>query len=303
MLQGVIFDIQSVLSDTEALYKNNFIHRLKASGLKIASANPSSHESLHSCAMPLDNAPVPDIFLSLAKNLRLSLKECLVITDSEAGTIAAAAAGIPCVGFAKPHSVEQKLSCAYALLESFESADADYLYRTHAHALSYPARILTTERLFIREFSREDFPALYAMYAKPETTSFMDEVPSDYSTEFEKHLAYISGIYPLFDLALWGVFEKNTGTLIGRAGFSLPEDTNETFSLGYLIDVPYRRHGYAKECVSALLSYAKRQGASHISVKIKKSNIASQKTLEHCCTPYLFQRVEIESALYYHIHL
>ena len=73
---------------------------------------------------------------------------------------------------------------------------------------------------------------------------------------------------------------------MGRAGFSLPEDTTEYFSLGYLIDTPYRKQGYAKELVPALLFYAKEQGYTTISAKIKKENVASRKVLASCGFPY-----------------
>lgn len=201
------------------------------------------------------------------------------------GTTAASATGIPCIGLLSP-SGEQSLPLAYSLLESLEGIDVPYLRRTHAHALGYPADILETERLRIRELSKKDFPVLYAMCSAPETAVWMDETLSDYKTEQEKHAAYISNVYPLFDLALWGVFEKTTGKLIGRAGFSLPGNGEEAYSLGYLIDTPYRNNGYAKECIPPLLTYAKEQGGITIVANIKQNNLPSQRVLENCGYPY-----------------
>jgi len=229
-------------------------------------------------------------------------KHCLVITDSPSGIASARAAKLPCIGYAPTESTED-MSGAYALFEDFASIDVAYLCRTHAHAVGYPAEILSTERLFIREFSEEDFPALYAMCTKPSTASFMEEILSDYETEQEKHAAYIRTVYPVFDLALWGVFEKASGKLIGRAGFSLPDDTSDTFSLGYLIDVPYRGCGYAKELIPALLSYAKEQGYTEISARIKKENIASVRVLEQCGFPYECKEEAAKGILIYLIHL
>ncbi len=211
--------------------------------------------------------------------------EFLVLTDSAAGIASSRAAGIPCIGYA-PQESNEDMSGAYALFEDFASIDIGYLRRTHAHAVGYPAEILTTERLTVQEFSEADFPALFAMCTEPSTVSFMEETLSDYETEKEKHTAYIRNIYPIFDLALWGVYEKGSGKLIGRAGFSLPEDDSETFSIGYLIDVPYRRYGFAKELIPALLSYAKEQGYTEVSARIKKENTASIKVLEQCGFPY-----------------
>lgn len=265
MLRGVIFDVNGIVPTPEITYRDLLLHNLKTAGLQVTDTASSGFT-------------IPG----------LAPEQCLVITDSKAGTLTAKNAQIPCIGYTASDTANQNLSLAYALLESLESADADYLCRTHAHALSYPAQILTTHRLLVREFSKDDFPVLYAMCTHPETALFMEESLSDYAVEEEKHIAYLQNIYPFFDLALWGIYEKSSGTLIGRGGFSLPEDDDYTFSLGYLIDIPYRRQGYAKELVPALLSYAKEQGYPEVSAKIKPNNLASKRVLEQCGFPFTF---------------
>lgn len=296
----------------------SFIRHLKKAGLSLAIASSSalpvirqvveefgiagSFTALVSGANLPNPKPAPDIFLLAAKELGLSAKECLVIEDSAVGTMAAKAAGIPCIGFVNLNSGAQDLSRAYALLESFASADASYLRRTHAHALGEPAEILTTERLLVREFTKDDFPAVFAICKKPENADGLKEPLSDYATEKEKHDAYLSFAYPFFDLALWGIYEKSTGRLVGRAGFSPAEEENTSYSLGYLIDTPYQKNGYARECVPALLSYAKSLGTPSVTAKIKKTNTASLRVLAACGYPY---RLESDSAdtLIYRIFL
>lgn len=265
MLHGVIFDITDCIPDIEISYMKHLIRNLTTSGLKVTTTESSGF------AIP-----------------SLTPEECLVITDTASGVVTAKAAGIPCIGYIPPLFGRENISGTQSLIESFDSVDVDYLRRTHAHVLSYPAEILTTEHLFIREFSVDDFPALYAMCTAPETASFMEEQLSDYSTEQKKHAAYLQNVYPLFDLALWGIYEKDTGHLVGRAGFSLPMEDSDTFSLGYLIDVPYRGRGYAKECIPALLIYAKEQGYTTVSARIKKENLISINVLEQCGFPYVY---------------
>lgn len=320
MLYGVILNIDSVLfapkQAPEIPYIKSFILKLKDAGLRLAlvSLSPApaiqqltealsltgSFDALVSASDFLCRRSSPDMFLSGARQLGLLPSDCIVITDSSDSTQASKAAKIPCIGFIASGS--QRLPLAYALLESFESADSAYLYRTHAHALGYPAEILVTKRLSVRELSMEDFPALYAMCTAPDTMCRMNEVLSDFSTELEKHRAYLSNIYPLFDLALWGVYEKQTGTLIGRAGFSLSEEHSDVYTLGYLIDAPYRRQGFATECVSALLGYAKEQGAETVLVQIKTDNQASQKVLEACDFSYHKEK-SADGTLHYQIVL
>lgn len=291
MLKGVIFDIDGVITDTEPKvpFVKDFIRGLQVSGLKLAFASASPLPANH--------------FLFAAKELELSPEQCIVISDSETGTLAASAAEIPCIGFVNSNSGKQNLSRAYALLESFESADVSYLCRTHAHALGYPANILETERLLVRELSMTDFPALYSMCSDPETSVRMKETLSDYETEKAKLCSYISNVYPLFDLALWGIYEKISGTLIGRAGFSLPEDENDLYSLGYLIASPFRNRGFASECIPALLNYAKDAGITTILAKIKKDNLPSLKTLAHCCCSYHLEKGTTDGILTYRIEL
>lgn len=242
------------------------------------------------------------IFTNEFTTTTLSPNECLIITDSFSGTLAAKNAGIPCIGYA-PAGCTEDFSLAYSLLESFDGADAGYLCRTHAHALGYPAEILSTKRLIIREFSDADFPALYSLCTEPSASRYMTETLSDYKTEQEKHTAYIHNVYPFSDLALWGIFEKTSGHLIGRAGFSFPEDDNETFSLGYLINSAYRRNGYATECIRALLTYAKELGYSGISAKIKTDNIISQRTIVKCGYSYRQKENPVTGTVTYLISL
>lgn len=249
-----------------------------------------------------DSSELPPSFPAAPSAATTSYADCLLLTDSANGIAFAQSVKAPCIGYS-PAGSNENLSGAYALFEDFSSIDVGYLCRTHAHAMGYPAHILSTKRLIIREFSESEFPALYTMCTEPSTASFMKETLCDYATEQEKHKAYIRNIYPLFDLALWGVFEKSSGKLIGKAGFSLPEHSAELFSVGYLIDVPNRGCGYAKELLPALLSYAKEQGYPEISAKIKPDNAASLKVLEHCGFPY--ERIEdTETAIqHYRIYL
>lgn len=306
MLQGVLFDIDSVLfaknGHPELPYVKNFISQLKSAKKKLAIASLAplsdifqalTRNFLTDCFDALISGsdlphlkPAPDIFLLAAQALGLSPADCILIGDSNDGMQASNAANIPCIGFSYPPFNKHPLSSAYALLESFEAADTAYLCRTHAHALGYPAKIRKTKRLLIRELSMDDFPALYAMCTAPETAPWMNETLSDFSTEQEKHRAYLSNVYPFFDLALWGVYERKTGKLIGRAGFSLPEGEDDSYSLGYLIATPYRRQGLAAECVSALLAYAKEQGVTTVLAHRKVDNLASQRVLDACGISY-----------------
>ncbi len=297
MLRGIAFYLAPEMAESQDV--KELLNELGKKEIRYVFCPP---HDVFSSTDASKTSPFMTSFAALQRSLTLPVEDCLVLTDSAAGIASAKAAGVPCIGYASSVSTED-MSGAYALFEDFASIDAAYLSRTHAHAVGYPADILSTNRLLVREFSPADFPALYAMCTEPSTASFMEEVLSDYNTEQEKHNAYLRNIYPFFDLALWGIYERTSSTLIGRAGFSLPADASDTFSLGYLIDVPYRRQGIAKELIPALLTYAKEQGYQKISARIKQNNIASVKVLEQCGFPYECKEDTDKGILTYIIYL
>ena len=286
MLEGVLFDITPSAEDANHLVF--FYNDLREWNISF----------IHT---PDGSKPSVGLYWDMAHRLALSPQNCLVITDSFEGVAAARAAGIPCIGYEPPGTLNI-LSGAYAIIQGIRWINPGYLSRTHAHALFYPAFIIRTERLVIRELSMEDFPSLYTMCTEPGTAAFMDEVLSDFDTEKEKHLAYLKNIYPFYELALWGVFERETGNLVGRVGFSLPEDDSNCYWLGYLIDVPYRNRGYATEAVRASLYFARHQGCRYVSAKIRKNNPISMKVLEQCRFPHECTG-ETDDALIYRIYL
>jgi HAD superfamily hydrolase (TIGR01509 family) len=68
--------------------------------------------------------PAPDIFLECARRLGLPPTACLVIEDSKNGTLAARAAGMPCVAIPCPATQPQDLSAATYHLPSLGALPA-----------------------------------------------------------------------------------------------------------------------------------------------------------------------------------
>jgi len=64
--------------------------------------------------------PAPDIYLDTAKKLGAAPKECVVLEDSENGSIAAASAGMICVGLDNPDSGAQNLEKAKVIIRSLD---------------------------------------------------------------------------------------------------------------------------------------------------------------------------------------
>jgi HAD superfamily hydrolase (TIGR01509 family) len=200
--------------------------------------------------------PAPDIFLAAASQLGVSPSECIVIEDSYNGVTAAAAAGIPSIGFLNPNSGKQDLSKAAILVEGFDEVDYNFIDMVYQHAYLQPATILTTDRLILRELALDDLDRLCEIYNKPGTYEYLTDYSGDFLIEKSKHKAYIKNIYHFYGYGLWGVFLKETNQLIGRCGIEFKTLDRETvYELGYHIDPDYQGLGYAMEATIASIQY------------------------------------------------
>lgn len=78
----------------------------------------------------------------------------------------------------------------------------------------------------------------------------------EYEEELEYQKAYIENMYRFYGYGMWLVFEKKTGTLIGRAGVEHREELNGDMELGYAIRTSFQQQGYAYEVCQAIMQYA-----------------------------------------------
>ena len=81
-------------------------------------------EILFSSDRVKNGKPAPDTFLECADTLGAPYEECIVVEDSENGTLAARAAGMYCIGFVNPGSGDQNLSAADALVKDLREIPA-----------------------------------------------------------------------------------------------------------------------------------------------------------------------------------
>lgn len=112
------------------------LHRLYEAGylLAVASSSPLSRIEeamdyidakpffalLNTAENVARSKPAPDVYLDTAKKLGVSPEECVVLEDSENGSIAADSAGMICVGLQNPDSGEQNLERAKKIIYSLE---------------------------------------------------------------------------------------------------------------------------------------------------------------------------------------
>lgn len=164
------------------------------------------------------------------------------------------------------------------VVEGFEEVDALFLQRVYERKHGIPWKIAETERCLIRELSLEDVPELLQLYAEPGITDYMEGLhPPGEELAFQR--AYIEHQYQFYGYGMWLVFEKKSGTLIGRAGAELHEDpgTGEAFlELGYMIRPSFQRHGYGYEVCRAVIRYLEEEcSAEELFCRIREGNTAS----------------------------
>jgi ribosomal-protein-alanine N-acetyltransferase len=80
---------------------------------------------------------------------------------------------------------------------------------------------------------------------------------------------------------IWVIVERDSGTVVGDAGFHGPPDDRGTIEIGYFVVPGRRRRGYATEAAGALVEWATAQPpVRSIVAGCARDNVPSICTLE-----------------------
>jgi len=123
--EGVKEPIEGVIELLQTLKENNY-------KIALASSSPMRLIKEVLCTFDIEKyfevvvsseyvargKPKPDIFIYTAGLLKVKPYECVVIEDSKNGVKAAKAAGMKCIGFKNPNSLNQDLSKADLVVEN-----------------------------------------------------------------------------------------------------------------------------------------------------------------------------------------
>ena len=126
--------------------------------------------------------------------------------------------GIAVLGFQAEEDEMMLANYVVLSLEQVTYRDFVCVFERH-HGI--PWHILETKRCRVREFGMDDLDALYALYAKPHVTDFIEPLYA-YAQEREYEKNYIERIYGFYGFGMWLVFEKETGQLIGCLLYTSP---------------------------------------------------------------------------------
>jgi len=115
--------------------------------------------------------------------------------------------------------------------------------------------ILETERLRLREYTDDDFAALFAIISDPETMKFF---PKPYDEKGTKRwLEWSMQHYREHGFGFWAVELKETGELIGNCGLTMQEIDGELLpEIGYHFHKEYWRQGFGSEAARGVRDWA-----------------------------------------------
>ena len=254
-LKAVIFDI---LADCKKLKKE-----LSDAGVLIL--------------VPFFGLQVEHALLEMLADIQLQAKECLMLTNNEQHAKIAEGLGMAVAGCVEGHFEVPK---QVTLLESPSEVSVGYLNQVYCHAKKLPATITETRRCFIREMTADDMDELYEILMDEEVAKYLPAKVGSREEELEKLTSYAAYVYSFFEYGYWGVFSKETGELLGRAGF---KEGSYPLEAGYVIRRSDWGKGLATEVVSELVNYAREElDSNEIYAIIDEQNTASLRVAEKC---------------------
>ena len=115
--------------------------------------------------------------------------------------------------------------------------------------------MIETKRLLLREYTPDDFSALYEIVSDPET---MAHYPAPFDeARTRRWIDWNLENYAEYGFGLWAAVLKETGEFIGDCGITLQNIDGEMLpEIGYHIHKKYWRRGFAKEAARAVRDWA-----------------------------------------------
>ncbi|KKX34328.1 GNAT family N-acetyltransferase [Rhizobium sp. LC145] len=119
---------------------------------------------------------------------------------------------------------------------------------------------LETRRLILRAHRLEDFDAYAEFWAMPEVVRFISGVPMTREGAWGRMLR-VNGMWHLMGFGFLAIEEKETGRLLGEAGFQdmrrgFEPSIEGTLETGWALIPSAHGKGYATEAMGALIAWA-----------------------------------------------
>jgi len=213
--------------------------------------------------------------------------------------------GLPVLAWLHEENRDQDLSAAAYAVEDPHALDIEFYEKVYRREMHIPWEILETDRCLVREMVPGDAAAFERIYEEPEICRYMKDFHGDAAGE-AAYIREYTAHYRFYEYGVWSIVLKETGEVIGRAGFSegdanVSVDKTEVTAdmvitmgeknlpcLGYMIGVPWQRQGLAYEVCRAILQYAKEElGFEAVQLQVEAENTASIRLAEKLNFPII----------------
>ncbi|WP_309601444.1 GNAT family N-acetyltransferase [Sphingomonas sp.] len=141
---------------------------------------------------------------------------------------------------------------------------------------------LETERLILRDFTRDDLDALAATLSDVEVVRHLTGEPISREDSLRR-LFMAVGQWPLTGMGMWAVEQKSDGRMVGHVGFfDMERDIIPSITglpeMGWIFDTAVHGQGIAHEaCLAALAWLDATHGPIDVPAIISAENVASLK--------------------------
>ena len=148
---------------------------------------------------------------------------------------------------------------------------------------------IITPRLIIRPFTECDLPEFKKLLDIPEVPGW--QLQKDRSADFLRwHISNYTAMDIIHGIVCFGIFDRETGSVLGAVGAGEHDDLHETEIFFNLLPAA-RGNGYATEAARAVTRWAlSNYDIPYLIGTASVDNIASQKVLENCGYRFIDER-------------
>ncbi|MFC5466027.1 GNAT family N-acetyltransferase [Lederbergia graminis] len=139
---------------------------------------------------------------------------------------------------------------------------------------------LETNRLLLREITKEDAEGIFACFSNEKVTRYYGQETLHSIEQAESFVDFFANSYKEKRGIRWGIERKGTQGIIGTIGFNAWAPKHKRAEIGYELDPEHWRKGYVSEAVLKVMEYGfDNLGLTRIGAVVFKDNEASSNLL------------------------
>ncbi|MCM3413711.1 GNAT family N-acetyltransferase [Metabacillus litoralis] len=139
---------------------------------------------------------------------------------------------------------------------------------------------LWTDRLILREITKEDAKGIFACFSNENVTRFYGQETLERIEQAESFVDFFSNSYREKRGIRWGIERREAEGIIGTIGFNAWSPKHKRAEIGYEIHPSHWRKGYTAEALSTVISYGfEKLDLNRIGAVVFTENEASNKLL------------------------